>query len=77
MDQSTLTPVQARMARAGLRMTMRQAAELAGLSANTLCKLELGRHTWLPPHIARLVREAYERAGVRFSKHGIAAARRR
>jgi transcriptional regulator with XRE-family HTH domain len=46
------------MARSALKLTMAEVAALAGVSANTICKLELGRHTRLPPHIARLVREA-------------------
>jgi transcriptional regulator with XRE-family HTH domain len=75
VDQPSLSAAQARMARAALQLTMREVAERAGTSANTLCKLEAGRHKRLPPEIAAAIRRAYEESGVRFSAHGIAEVR--
>jgi transcriptional regulator with XRE-family HTH domain len=77
MGQPSLSAVQARMARAALKLTMREVAALTGVSANTICSFELGKHPRRPPHIVRLVREGYERAGVRFSADGIAEVRQR
>lgn len=75
MDQPAITPCQARMARAGLALGLREASVLCGVSFNTLHKLELGKHVRPSPHILRTIREGYERAGVEFSAHGVASVR--
>lgn len=77
MDQPPLSAAQARMARAALRLTMSEVAAQAGVSANTICSYELGKHPRHPPYIVARIRQAYELAGIKFSRHGVAMVRQR
>lgn len=43
-EDSTLTPIQCRMARAALRLGVRELGKLAGLSPNTVVRFERGEN---------------------------------
>jgi transcriptional regulator with XRE-family HTH domain len=58
------------MARAGLGWDMRDLAERAGVSANTINRFENGRNTPIPATL-RAIRLAFEAAGVRFTENGV------
>jgi transcriptional regulator with XRE-family HTH domain len=56
------------MARAALDWGVRDLAERADISANTVARFESGKKTYVSTQ--RLIREAFEAAGVRFSEDG-------
>ena len=68
--RSMLTAAQCKMARAGLGWDMRDLAEKAGVSANTINRFENGRHRPIPATL-KAIRQAFEAAGVRFSENGV------
>jgi transcriptional regulator with XRE-family HTH domain len=59
-----LLPVQARMARVALGLGVRELAELAGISTNTVARFERGEE--LKPGTITAIRTALEAAGVQF-----------
>jgi transcriptional regulator with XRE-family HTH domain len=60
-----MNALQLKMARTALGLTVRQAAELADVSHETIIGIETGRTSIKPSTIAK-VRTALERAGVEF-----------
>ncbi|WP_313899309.1 helix-turn-helix transcriptional regulator [Methylobacterium sp. E-065] len=61
---SALHPVQLRMARVALGLTTRQAADVTGVSRNTISRIEAGEV--LKPSTIQKVRAALEAAGLEF-----------
>ncbi|MBL3611029.1 helix-turn-helix domain-containing protein [Rhodovulum sulfidophilum] len=59
-----MTPAQCRMARSGLSMGVRELAEAAGVSTNTITRLEKGEA--LKPRTLEAIQSALESAGVEF-----------
>lgn len=59
-----MTPEQCRMARAGLNLGVRELAELAQVSTNTITRLERGESLY--PRTVEAIRAALETAGVEF-----------
>lgn len=59
-----MTPEQCRMARAGLGLGVRELADLASVSTNTVTRLERGEA--LQPRTVETIRTALEAAGVEF-----------
>jgi transposase InsO family protein/DNA-binding XRE family transcriptional regulator len=59
-----MTPNQCRMARAGLGLGVRELAEAAGVSTNTITRLEAGEE--LKPRTVAAVQAALELAGIEF-----------
>lgn len=60
-----ITPIQCRMARAALRLGVRELAELAGVSALTVTRFETGQSSGQGSTLVKL-RAAFEAAGVQF-----------
>lgn len=58
-----MTPTQCRMGRAALQWGVRDLAEKAGMSPNTIARLERGES--MAAETLDTLREAFERAGVR------------
>ena len=58
------------MARAALGWGMKDLAERAGVSANTIDRFENGRAAPIPANLKAL-RQAFEDAGVRFTETGV------
>lgn len=65
-----LTETQCKMARAALGWGVRDLAEKAGISANTVARFENGHHTPNPATL-KVIRLAFEAAGVRFIDRGV------
>lgn len=65
MEHSGVTPIQCRMARAGVRMSQKDLAKIARVSTATLAEFEAGRRT---PYDRTLkdIRTALESNGVQF-----------
>jgi transcriptional regulator with XRE-family HTH domain len=63
-DQPMITSSQCRMARAALNLGVREAARAAGVSTNTITRLERGEE--LLPRTVAAIRAALESAGVIF-----------
>ena len=63
-----LTDIQCRMARAALRWSVRDLAAKAGVGYGTIVRIEGGK----PANAATLtvIRQAFERAGIRFTDDG-------
>lgn len=59
-----MLPVQSRMARAALGLTVRRLAEISGVSHDTIVRLEAGEV--LKPRTVEVVQTALETAGVEF-----------
>ncbi len=59
-----MTPQQCRMARAGLGLGVRELAELADVSTNTISRLERGESLY--PRTVEAIRRVLEAAGVVF-----------
>ena len=59
-----MTPQQCRMARAGLGLGVRELAELADVSTNTVSRLERGESLY--PRTVEAIRRVLEAAGVVF-----------
>ena len=57
-------PAQSKMARAALKLGVREAAEAAKVSTQTVSRLESGEE--LREHTVEDIRRAYEAAGARF-----------
>ena len=73
-----MIPAQCRMARAGIRWTMRELAAAASVSRVTVVLFETGRRIPLPRTLAA-IRAALEAAGVEFTdgdKPGVRLARK-
>jgi transcriptional regulator with XRE-family HTH domain len=64
-----LTATQCRMARAALIWLVRDVADRTGLSANTISRFEGGAKANVTTQ--KLIREAFEKEGVRFTKRGV------
>lgn len=62
---SIITAEQYRMARAALRLSVRDVAAMASVSTNTLTRLENGED--LKPRTLEAIRNALEKAGVEFT----------
>ena len=62
---SIITAEQYRMARAALKLSVRDVATLASVSTNTLTRLENGEE--LKPRTLEAIRNALEKAGVEFT----------
>lgn len=60
-----MTPLQARMARSALRMTVREVAEAAGLTATTVVRYE-NEKTGGYAETVRRMREVMETRGIEF-----------
>ena len=60
-----ITPLQARLARAALNLSLREVAEATGLSPNTINRFELGRGAVHAASHARL-QDVFEQRGVLF-----------
>ncbi len=58
------------MARAALGWNMKDLAESSGVSANTIDRFENGRAAPIPANL-KVLREAFEVAGVRFTESGV------
>ena len=63
-DNPVITATQSRMARAALGLGVRDVAEMAGVSPNTIARLERGEE--LKASTLATIRAALEAAGVRF-----------
>jgi DNA-binding XRE family transcriptional regulator len=61
---NVIAPEQCKMARAGLGLGVRELAEQAGVSTNTIARLERGEE--LQPRTLAAIRSALEAAGVEF-----------
>ncbi|WP_425106511.1 helix-turn-helix domain-containing protein [Ancylobacter sp.] len=59
-----MTPEQCRMARAGLGMSVRDLADRAQVSTNTISRLEAGEE--LKPRTVEAIQRALEEAGIVF-----------
>ena len=59
-----MTPAQCRMARSGLSLGVRELAEAAQVSTNTITRFEKGEE--LRPRTVEAIRAALEAAGVEF-----------
>jgi len=66
--EQTITPSQCRMARAALNLGVREAAQAAGVSTNTITRLERGEE--LLPRTVAAIRAALESAGIIFLADG-------
>ncbi|WP_376957722.1 helix-turn-helix transcriptional regulator [Azospirillum sp. A26] len=66
---STVTGTQLRMARAGLELTVRQVAEIAGVNLNTVHRIERG-HSAMHDTILK-IQSALEAQGVEFIADGV------
>ena len=64
-----LTAMQCKMARSALSWNMKKLAEASGVSANTIDRFENGRAAPIPANL-KLLRQAFEAAGVRFTEDG-------
>jgi transcriptional regulator with XRE-family HTH domain len=64
-----ITPAQCRMGRAALRWEMQDLAKKAGVSRNTVLRLE-GEQVTPTPATLTVIRQALERAGVEFHPNG-------
>lgn len=62
---AAMTPLQARLARAALSLSLRDLAEATGLSRNTITRFELGQGTVHAANLARL-QDVFEQRGVVF-----------
>jgi transcriptional regulator with XRE-family HTH domain len=62
---SIITSEQYRMARAALKLSVRDVATMANVSTNTLTRLENGEE--LKPRTLEAIRSALEKAGVEFT----------
>jgi len=62
---SAMTPLQARLARVALSLSLRDLADETGLSRNTITRFELGRGGVHAANLARL-RDVFEQRGVVF-----------
>ncbi len=60
-----ITPLQARLARAALNLSLRDLADLTGLSRNTITRFELGQGAVHSANTARL-QDVFEQRGVVF-----------
>lgn len=60
-----ITPLQVKLARTALGMTLRDLGEATGLAPNTITRIELGRGGIHAANLARL-RDVLERRGVMF-----------
>lgn len=60
-----MTPAQCRMARSGLSIGVRELAEAAGVSTNTITRFEKGEI--LKPRTINAIKGALEAAGVTFT----------
>lgn len=58
------------MARAALDWGVRDLAQIAGVSANTVARFENGRNAPNPSTL-RVIRQAFEATGVRFTELGV------
>ncbi|MFB2553911.1 transcriptional regulator [Ensifer soli] len=67
--EAILSPAQCRMARAALQIGVREIAEAAQVSTNTLTRLERGEE--LKPRTLAAIRTALEAAGVEFIDGGV------
>ena len=65
---SDLTVVQCRMARAGLGLGVRDLAQLADVSPNTVTRFERGEA--LQPRTIKSIKEALENQGISFLENG-------
>lgn len=65
-----LTDTQCKMARVALGWGMKDLAERAGVSANTVERFENGRAKPTPA-TQKVIRQAFEAAGVRFTDRGV------
>jgi transcriptional regulator with XRE-family HTH domain len=61
---NNMTAAQARMARAALKLTVREFAALAGISHNTVVRIEADLPTNASTRFA--IRAAFEKAGIEF-----------
>jgi transcriptional regulator with XRE-family HTH domain len=70
MLSKNLSPAQARMARAAVRMTVAEVGKLAHVSANTISSFEIERTV---PHSGTLehLRRVYEERGITFTANGV------
>ena len=60
-----LTPAQVRMARAALKISVRELAAMSGVADSTILRFETGRGAVLNTNVAR-IQAALEGAGVQF-----------
>lgn len=60
-----ITPLQARLARAALNLSLRDLAEASGLARNTITRIELGQGAVHAANLARL-QDVFEKKGVVF-----------
>lgn len=63
-EDSTITPVQCRMARAGLRLGVRELGKLADVSPNSVARFERGEN--MHRRTIKTIKEALEDAGAEF-----------
>ena len=70
MQLININVAQCRMARAGLGWDMRELAERAGVSPNTINRFENGRNVPIPATL-KAIQQAFEAAGVRFTENGL------
>lgn len=64
-QKTIMTPEQYRMARAALKLSVRDVADMADVSTNTLARLDAGEE--LKPRTLEAIRNALESAGVEFT----------
>ena len=64
-----LTATQCRMARGALNWLVKDVADRTGLSANTVSRFEGGAKANVTTQ--KLIREAFEKEGVRFTERGV------
>ena len=67
-EKSTMTPMQCRMARAGLEWSARQLASRAGIGVNTVARFEQGNEVL--HGTVRKLRTVLESEGVTFGQDG-------
>lgn len=60
-----MQPSQCRMARAALKISVRELAKMAGVAANTITRFETGKSRGYADTVAR-IQNALENAGVEF-----------
>lgn len=65
LSRSPITPLQARLARAALGLSLRDLGAATGLAPNTITRLELGRGGVHAANLARL-QDVFEQRGVVF-----------